>query len=326
MNKKHIWKLVTDQLDEDEEQDAWEEIEDSSQQASEYNDIKKVWSLSAANPQFSEQELDNKFKEFKRRCNMKRVGVNHVKIFFRYAAIIALAAISSYLVVHNKKGAEEDRLFVTQISSGKGSVNSFTLADGSLVWLNARSEIVIHSQSESQVEMELVGEAMFEVVHNDERTFVVKIGELEVKDLGTRFNLRNYPADSEVVATLLEGEIEVQGEAKTFTEKLLPGQQLRYHKLSQAYELESIDVKNIDSWIDGKIEFVDKALKDIAIDIENWYGVTIAFENKEVGEERFTGIIQKGTSVEQVMKILSYSAGIKYSINEKDNEKKIMIK
>ena len=326
MEKQTIWELITNQLPIIEKQRVWEEINASPHLTTQYQEMKKAWSLSASNERFSEQELDGKYKLFNQKYRTAQYSLSWAKSIFRYAAVIAVTMVCSYFVLHRVSDSAMKGTIVSQMHSGQGSINSFKLSDGSQIWLNSGSEIKIQSQTENRIELELSGEALFDVIHNEEREFVVNVGDLVVKDLGTRFNIRNYSQDNEVLTTLLEGEIAVSSNTKGFTEEMYPGQQLRYNKTDGRYWVEEVDTLYVGDWKEDKFKFVDKALKDIAVDIENWYGVKIEFKNNNIAEEHFTGVIQKSTSIEQVMQILSYSAGIKYTINEKNNQKQIMIK
>ncbi len=326
MDKQSIWELITNQLPDSKKSKVWEEINASPRLTEQYHEMKKVWALSGFEEIFTAQNIDNKFKAFNKMYRVGNRTSNWVKEILKYTAIIAITLGSSYFLWQSVDKSEGEGLSVSHIASEQGSVNSFTLADGSQIWLNSGSEIRFQSQTREKVELKLTGEALFNVIHNENRQFIVNIGGLQVKDLGTRFNLRNYSEDTDVLATLIEGEIVVSNTAHDFTEQLKPGQQLRYNKTNGSYLLETVDTVYVGDWKEDKFKFVDKTLKDIAVDLENWYGVKIQFKNDKIGEEHFTGVIQKSLSVEQVIKILSYSAGVKYSINEKNNQKKIIFK
>jgi len=326
MEKHVLWELVTDQLPETEKEKVWEAIKASPALTEQYQELKRAWALSAASEDMTDHQLDDKFKEFNRSYRSISPSTSLGKSILKYVALVAISLASSYFLWQKLNPSQGSDLQVSRVVAEQGSTNHFILSDGSQIWLNSGSNITFKSQSHDRVELELHGEALFYVIHNDDRQFVVNLGDLQVMDLGTRFNLRNYNQDNEVLATLIEGEIAVSDNTHAFSEQLRPGQQLRYNKDDGSYLLEKIDTTYVGAWKDEKFRFVDKALRDIAIDIENWYGVKVEFKNKKLADEHFTGVIQKSTSVKQVMEILAYSSGIKYSINEQNEQIKIVIK
>ena len=325
MDKNKIWKLINNQLPPEQQQDVWEEINASSEALRNYKELKKNWSLSGAEVSFSEKELDVKLATFKRQYNKGFNSKNRMILMLKYAAILLIAFSASYALWYNTNSSFKTNSIVKHFESGTGNVSTILLADGSQIWLNSNSSIDIINQEASTIELSLRGEALFDIIHNENRRFIVNAQDLKIEDLGTRFNVRSYIDDDEIIATLIEGEIEVSNFSKQMSEILKPGQQLKYSILNKQFSVGKIDTTFIGKWTENKFEFVDKTLLEIARDLENWYGVTIAFENNQIANERFTGVIQKSTSINKVLDILAYTAGIKYSINETKNSIEIMI-
>jgi len=325
MDKNKIWKLINNQLPPEQQQDVWEEINASSAALRNYKELKKNWSLSGAEVSFSEKELDVKLATFKRQYNKGFNSKHRMILMLKYAAILLIAFSASYALWYNTNSSFKTNSIVKHFESGTGNVSTILLADGSQIWLNSNSSIDIINQEASTIELSLRGEALFDIIHNEKRRFIVNAQDLKIEDLGTRFNVRSYIDDDEIIATLIEGEIEVSNPSKQMSEILKPGQQLKYSILNKQFSVGKIDTTFIGKWTENKFEFVDKTLLEIARDLENWYGVTIAFENNQIAKERFTGVIQKSTSINKVLDILAYTAGIKYSINETKNSIEIMI-
>ncbi len=320
-----MWELVTQQLSKDKERELWQELEANPDLMDDYRKLKQSWSLSAAEQHFTEQQISNKYQQFKKQYQHQPIVLQWLKQSIRYAAAIAITLLISYSYLHINNS---ETLFINPIShieAGTGAVNNIVLADGSKIWLNSNSTIDIISAEDNKVCLELKGEALFDIIHDENRQFIVNVKNLTIEDLGTRFTVRNYPNDKEISATLLDGEIAIKDTLMLLSETLEPGQQLRYSLIDGSYSLDQVDTTYVGKWTEEKFEFVNKTLEDIAKDIENWYGVTVLFKEDKLKYERFTGVIQKSTSVEKVLDIIAYSAGIKYSINPLKDKIEIMI-
>ncbi|WP_430817750.1 FecR family protein [Carboxylicivirga sp. RSCT41] len=325
MNKSMIWELITHQLSAQKEKEVWEQIYSSPELLTQYKEMKRIWSLSGNNQVLPTETIDRKYKEFSKQHMGRNTDRRLLFTLVKYAAVLIVAFASSYALWMLNDSRQSNYQAVHTYETGNGSTNTITLSDGSQIWLNANSSIDIQKADKQCVELKLEGEALFDIIHNEERRFIINAQSLKIEDLGTRFNVRNFKDDDHIVATLIEGEIMVSHINRQFNEVLVPGQQINYSKVDGRYTIEHIDTSYVGSWKESKFEFVDKSLADIALDLENWYGVSITFKNKALEKERFTGVIQKSTSVEKVLDVIAYTAGIKYSINQTNDSTEIMI-
>ncbi|WP_333863576.1 FecR family protein [Sphingobacterium sp.] len=201
------------------------------------------------------------------------------------------------------------------IKTKKGQEFKMELPDGTLVWLNADSRLEIgpgYNLRERSVF--LVGEAYFKVAKNKAKPFIVHVGKTSIEALGTAFNVKLYPNDSQLLTTQLdEGKIRVSNAG--LEEILLPGQMIQLNVLDGAFQLQQ-DNKNPDlaNWKDGYFEFDQTPLPDILADLARWYNFTYSlspvYKNKVL-----SGKISKKESFEEVLKILRF-AGINYKIDK----------
>ena len=186
----------------------------------------------------------------------------------------------------------------------KGGEYQVVLADGTKVWLNSASRL-IYPQSFMGKERRVVlsGEAFFDVTHDAERPFVVETSRMNVKVLGTRFNVNDYDDNEEVSTTLVNGSVEIiSGDQQAF--RLVPGEQA-YGKENEL-EKREVNVRLYTSWIDGKFLFNNTELEEIAKQISRWYDVEIFFSSESVKKVRFTGAIVKFKPLEDlVVKMVS---------------------
>lgn len=194
----------------------------------------------------------------------------------------------------------------------KGREYQVVLADGTKVWLNSASRL-IYPQSFMGKERRVVlsGEAFFDVTHDAERPFVVETSRMNVKVLGTRFNVNDYDDNEEVSTTLVNGSVEiVSGDQQAF--RLVPGEQA-YGKENEL-EKREVNVRLYTSWIDGKFLFNNTELEEIAKQISRWYDVEIFFSSESVKKVRFTGAIVKFKPLEDLVRMIESTSQVRFSV------------
>ena len=194
----------------------------------------------------------------------------------------------------------------------KGGEYQVVLADGTKVWLNSASRL-IYPQSFMGKERRVVlsGEAFFDVTHDAERPFVVETSRMNVKVLGTRFNVNDYDDNEEVSTTLVNGSVEIiSGDQQAF--RLVPGEQA-YGKENEL-EKREVNVRLYTSWIDGKFLFNNTDLEEIAMQISRWYDVEIFFSSESVKKVRFTGAIVKFKPLEDLVRMIESTSQVRFSV------------
>ncbi len=201
-----------------------------------------------------------------------------------------------YRADDQKTGATEFNSMTTM----RGGEYRLTLADGTNVWLNAASSLRYPTIfSGKNREVELSGEAYFEVAHDAAHPFRVVTKKQTIEVLGTHFNINAY--DNELVSktTLLQGAVRVMVRGASRT--LKPGQQaaVTLNKIN----LENVDVREAVAWKDGFFEFTDTDIQTIMRQISRWYDVDVVYDGKITGET-FTGRVSKFLSVNQVLKLV----------------------
>ena len=193
------------------------------------------------------------------------------------------------------------------ITTPRGGQYQVTLSDGTRVWLNAASSIRYPASFGGKLrKVEVSGEAYFEVARDKEHPFLVDLnGECEVEVLGTHFNVNNYANEESMRTTLVEGSVKVTrgNEAKL----LKPGQQAVV-KESIAIN-RSVDLAGVIAWKNGFLNLQDKNLDEVMKQLERWYDIDVKYEGK-IPEIRFTGDMDRGVNLSEVLKFLSES-GIK---------------
>ena len=157
-----------------------------------------------------------------------------------------------------------------------GMEYTLTLSDGTKVFLNAETKLkfpTIFKGDQRVVELE--GEAYFEVRKDEAHPFIVKTVSMNVRVLGTSFNVRSYVNEHDVTATLVEGKVAVSdGEVEKM---LVPGEQAVYIKKTGKMEVKEVDVSLYTAWHSGKFIFRNETLEDMMIYLSRWYGFKYRF-------------------------------------------------
>ncbi|HWB95018.1 MAG TPA: FecR domain-containing protein [Puia sp.] len=225
-----------------------------------------------------------------------------------------------------------------EIYTTNGSRTHLTLPDGTRVWLNAGSRIDYPKNfGNTQREVELTGEAFFDVAANAARPFVIHTRRIDILVLGTSFNVKSYPADRTTEATLIRGSIEVSIRNRPSDKIVLkPNEKLvvsnddsllrvpvvRRHALRTNPSLVVISKPTYEehtgamietSWVYNKLIFQDETFAELARQMERWYGISIRFDNPRLEELQFTGIFEKET-IRQALDALRLTADFNYTI------------
>jgi len=203
--------------------------------------------------------------------------------------------------------------FYNTIETPKGGKYQIILPDGSKVWLNSVSSLrfpAVFNGKERNVE--LTGEAFFEVAKNKEKPFIVKTNAMNVMVTGTQFNIMAYSDEKYSSTTLVEGSVNVSNVNGDMV--LKPGEQVVSNhgaKLSKSI----VDVEQNIAWKNGLFQFSNSDMRTVMNQISRWYDVTVEYRDS-VPEKHFGGYISRDSKLSQVLKMLELS-GVKFKIEEK---------
>lgn len=214
------------------------------------------------------------------------------------------------------------------LTTAKGDTYRVTLPDGSKVWLNADSKMIfaVHSAFSINREVELFGEAYFEVTHDAKHPFIVKTGKQHVEVIGTHFNVSSYLNEAVTTTTLLEGSVRITpGYALPspgvggFAALLLKNQVVLKPNQQSLLVDGKITVRSVDpeaavSWKTGEFIFRNEPLENIMLDIARWYDVDVIYQDKQVAKQLFGGTIAKFKNIEEVLKVLEHTGDVKFKV------------
>ena len=197
------------------------------------------------------------------------------------------------------------------ITTPRGGQWQVILPDNSKVWLNSASSLKYPERFAGNTRnVELKGEAYFEVLHNKKMPFHVKCDRQEVEVLGTHFNITAYPDDPNIKTTLLEGAVRVSQPDKNITKLLKPGQEAVLSDIG--ITVTDVDAEDAIAWKDGVFLFNDDRLEEIMKKISRWYNVDVEFKDELLKKETFSGTVSRFAQVSQVLRKLEALGGVSF--------------
>jgi ferric-dicitrate binding protein FerR (iron transport regulator) len=302
----------------------------------------KVQAQQAYASHFAQMQINNAFKEgttLQEPQPARIVTMKRRESFKWVAAGIVLITFLSFLYWQNESQSGE-RSLGNVIATKKGSKSQVTLPDGTRVWLNADSRLAYAGDFQGTIrEISLTGEAFFDVAKDPNRPFVIHANSIDIKVLGTSFNLRSYAGESTTETALLHGKIEVTLHNQPDNKIVLkPNEKLVVsNTISSGIEdiaddkkrvgqtetpmltLSKIRYVNKDSlpteayWVQNKLAFDNEIFEKVVSKIERWYNVRVIIKNEHLKEKHFTGYFEDN-SLEDVMEALHISGGLNYQI------------
>jgi transmembrane sensor len=177
----------------------------------------------------------------------------------------------------------ETLYYQTQI----GEHRHIVLADNSQIDLNTNSQVAVKiSLLLRHVEL-THGEALFDVSHNRLRPFTVQVGDLQIRDIGTRFNVMKNASGA--VVSVLEGKVELNNGYSVVAEPLLAGSQRSYNEAVGLSQLQSVDAEKLSAWVNGKLVFKQTPLREVTAELQRYHPVQFNFADAKLGQETLSG-------------------------------------
>ena len=195
----------------------------------------------------------------------------------------------------------------------RGGEYRIVLSDGTRVWMNAESELTYPAHfTGKQRSVTLKGEAYFEVARNTDNPFYVTIGDMEVKVLGTSFNVSAYPGEKRHT-TLVEGNVAVTWQQQEVS--VQPGQQAIEDE--KGLQVKKVNVMNYIGWKERRFVYKEQNLSEVLKELERWYDVQFLMVDKAIGHLHLTANLPKYENIDKVLEIISYAACLKVEIKDR---------
>ena len=239
-----------------------------------------------------------------------------IKWSFRIAGVIMLPiviliGIHMYTETNLKKGTW------VEIKAPAWTRAQFSLPDGTTGWLNSNSSVKYNGNFITDRQVTLSGEAFFDVFKDKKRPFIVNTPEINVKVLGTRFNIASYNNENNVEVVLEEGKLVFNDKAINKSYTMKPNDLVVYDKTLRNYSTNVVQPQKYLSWIDGKLEFRNDPLDVIARRLERWYNIDVEINGKISYDQRLRATFID-ESLEEVLYLMKRTLHIDYRIENPD--------
>lgn len=233
----------------------------------------------------------------------------------KYACVIALVVFNvGYFGVY----LNMEKSFVQQeIIAGKGEKIMVALSDGSRVWLNADSKLVYPERFSGEMrKVSLIGEAYFEIKKDADHPFVVRTDMMNVKVLGTSFNLSAYPDDQFITTTLDEGVIEIDNKKrKTSSLKMIPSQTAVYDRGSFQCDVKYNEFHREESdWRDNRLVFRNAPLSEVLKELSRQFDVQFNIQDSAINGFTYD-FVCKATDLNRIIETMALITPITFKKN-----------
>jgi transmembrane sensor len=370
MTEDFIWNLIAKKLSGEATESDLRELEKLLRENPELHyPVQTIMDLWTSDVHFDQQEAHEAFnRHIGRMADLKidfkyqqdqdannSTGTIFRKIILLPSLLVVIVVAALFFMLKSNSTAspvvqnplkEPSRTLVSQVTTKNGSKTNLILPDGTKVWLNAGSSITYDSSyGKTLREVALTGEGFFDVVKNKEKPFIIHASKINIKVLGTQFNVKSYPSDHTTEASLIHGSIEVTFQDKPNNRVILkPNEKIvidnnsspenalesfRRSHPDKMHEIPGVDVKKLTyeyktgtiietSWVENKLIFQDESFEDLARQLERWYGVSIIFKNDKLKENRLTGSF-KNETIKQALDALKFTFSFNYGMDNNNN-------
>ncbi len=211
--------------------------------------------------------------------------------------------------------ADTSSVFWNTLSTTRGRQFRLSLPDGSKVWLNAESSIYYPTDfSEGNRKIKVKGEIYIDVVPDKNKPFIVEVGNLSIKVLGTSFNVNAYTDENAIRTTLINGSIQLSAPFLEKT-KLIPGQQASINYQTKELTVKTVNTESSVAWKNNLFDFNNLSLQEALRQIARWYDLDIVYE-KEIPQKIFWGEMQRNLELSKCLSLLE-NMGVQYRLENR---------
>lgn len=325
MDNDKIWTHITRKISEEDNDEDVHQVEEwfSEKPVNKqiYNRLSEIWNFHEP----SVQSYHSLFDSVKRRIIVyeNRPGPRFYNtILFKVAAILVLILISNFMVYMFMEDSKQELVSYQEIIVPRGNRMKLILPDSTSIWLNNETKLRYASNfSTGNREVELSGEAYFNVHHDASHPFVVKVGNQKIKVLGTRFSVNAYPEDKIIETSLVEGSVvfqsdrEIDGNSEF---RLDPGNSLFYDKLNNSISTRKIESSYYQYWENGVYAFNHENFESLSVKIKRIFNVEVVFEDDFLKKKTYTGTININDNIFILMEAIRRTSvePIEYKFNK----------
>jgi ferric-dicitrate binding protein FerR (iron transport regulator) len=229
------------------------------------------------------------------------------------ASVVLLLCTTNY--VSYQHGYRQLSSQIVRLESPLGVKSSIVLSDGTKIMLNAGTLLTyppVFTGKNREVEIE--GEAFFEVTPKASQPFIVKAGNIRIQVLGTKFNLKAYEEEKNIEVTLEEGSVEIRLENQEDCLQIKPNQQILFDKTSQTFSKKQVNTNHYTIWKEGGFYFNRMTFDDISRQLERHFNVHININSEQLKQVVYSGDFVHKESLEQILKVMITDGRMAYKI------------
>lgn len=318
-NTDDILKIVTGQLNSETKKTLLSKLDGDPSGKEEFRKIKNAWALLSSTKKMPDYQVENLYLDFRKQLAAKqkvhRLGSS---VLLRYVAVFIFAIGLSALFFYSQSqffNSKEHGLRYTSVFADNGQISRTVLPDGSIVWLNSGTKITYNTDfAIDNREINLSGQAFFQVTKNKKLPLKVFCNNLEIKVLGTTFDVSAYPEDHNISVVLESGKVELLNtKIKSFHYELAPGEMALYDEVSKQLTTDEVSTNVFTSWKEGILIFRDDPMSEVIAKLKRKYDIDIEVKQPDVYKSVFTATI-KNETLEEIFNSISFACSVKYQI------------
>jgi ferric-dicitrate binding protein FerR (iron transport regulator) len=242
-----------------------------------------------------------------------------MKVYQRIAAFLLIPLIALGFLFWMTQGNGSRQMVENIVPRGQKS--QIILPDGTRIWINSDTKVKYPGNFEKkQRDIYLEGEAFFDVAKETGRPFVVHTSGINVKVLGTKFNVKAYPNENQIETSLFEGKINLTADDSKSSDRILkevnPGEAFVYSKESHKLASKSFQKEEIDGWKNNRLIFKDDTFNNLVRKVERWYDVKILYDEKLFDDRRLTVELYEGERLERLLEIVGMTLSVNYQYDK----------
>ena len=221
------------------------------------------------------------------------------------------------IIINEKKEVDVNDINteMIQVIVPKGRRSQVRFNDGTVAWVNSGSKLIYPKKfDDKKRDIYIDGELYLEVAQEAQRPFIVNTQTMNIKVLGTEFNIRSYAEESEKSVVLVEGKVEVESSDKKSKDVLLPNQGIFFK--DNLIEKKQVDVNSYICWKDGELRLDGESLRTIFDRLSKCYNINIAYSEKDKNKQ-YKGRLFLGDSIEEVLNTIAVKVEFTY---KKEND------
>lgn len=305
-----------------------------------YNDYLKVkyWFLHVRDDGNAEEQLFNQWKRFadtpvadpeslhaifekiQYRILLEEKKYEKTKSLWHWyrqvaAILIPVIAISALFYFFSKSKQPHTQSWV-ELNVPEGARIEFLLPDSTTGWLNSGAKLKYPAVFDTHRKVELAGEAFFNVRHQENSDFTVSVTDMDIKVLGTQFNVAAYLSETVTEVVLKEGKVEIKGKAGIFDRTLQPGEKITYNRKENSLQLKQVNPGPYTAWKDGYLVIDNEPLEDAVRKIGRWYHVEISVQDDALKNFRLKATFSD-EPLDEVLRFIAMTTPVAYQIEER---------